>query len=83
MKQVTPSGCGRSNSVQHALSLPVKGESGIHFTRPTETTVRRRGTIRDRLLSVEPVAVDQEPRRRLVGEVDDDRVQGVAAMAGW
>jgi hypothetical protein len=30
---------------------------------------------RHRLLGVRPIGVEQEPRRRLIGEVDDDRMQ--------
>ena len=38
----------------------------------------------NRLSGVQPVGIDQEPCRRLVGEVDDDRVQTSAvATADW
>ena len=70
------SGRGRSKRCQAQSSLPVNAESLIHFTRPMLTISQAR-EIRNRLPRVDPTCVDQQPSRRLVGEIDDDRVQDV------
>ena len=81
MKWVTArsSGGGRSKRCQAQSSLPVNGESLIHFTRPTLTMVRRRGRYgADCRVWTQPASINSQVGS-LIGEIDDDRVQDVAA----
>ena len=65
---------GRSKRIHAALSLPVCGELGIHFRRPTLTIARSRG-----MKGIDcRVCIQSASSRTHVGacgEVDDDRVQ--------